>query len=73
MATKTADLFVAVETGVANLNNKRPELPQNLFYFTRGQTRVKAGHPVLKQCPDFFEPVDESVTFDANGRRWVVQ
>lgn len=67
MGAKVADLFVATETAVMTLSTGEQ------FFIFRGKTRVRAGHPALKQCPQFFEPFDEAVTFDSDGRRWTVQ
>lgn len=42
--------FIAVQSGVAEIDG----LP---YVFVKDRTLVEAGHPLLEQCPAFFEPV----------------
>jgi hypothetical protein len=44
-----ADVYLATESGSARVGDDN-------FVFVKGETRVRAGHPLLKQCPDFFQP-----------------
>jgi hypothetical protein len=53
----TGNVFVATETGVTDLNGTR-------YNFQAGVTRVRAGHPLLKACPNCFTPDPEAVTYD---------
>lgn len=51
------DVFVATETGVTELKG----VP---FSFERGVTRVRAGHPLLKACPNCFALEEDTVTYE---------
>lgn len=53
----TGAIYVAIESGFA-------EVKGQLYQFTKGVTRVRAGHPLLKDHGVFFEPVDEHVTYE---------
>lgn len=44
------DMLIAIESGVAMVGNTE-------YSFRRGVTRVRAGHPLAKACPQFFEPI----------------
>lgn len=58
MPTKEkAEVYVARESGAS-------EVKGEVYTFTKGITRVRAGHPLLKAVPDYFEPVDDSVHYD---------
>lgn len=57
-------VFVANETGSAVLPSGVP------FEFVRGLTTVRGDHPILRQAPQFFEPVSALVRFDpTTGKR----
>jgi hypothetical protein len=47
---KAESVFVAIESGVCAIPGVAAP-----FFFRRGITRVKAGHPVLKVCAIRFE------------------
>jgi hypothetical protein len=55
MASKD-DIFIATDTGSCEI----PGDPVP-FVFTRGQTKVRANHPALKQVGWYFEPLDHSI------------
>jgi hypothetical protein len=51
-------VYIATETGVtAPINGVE-------YAFQKGVTRVRAGHPLLTACPNYFEPDVSSVTYD---------
>jgi len=56
-ATRKSDIYVAIESGSTEIDGEA-------FYFTKGQTLVRAGHKLLKACPDFFQPAVDHVTYD---------
>ena len=51
------DIYVAKESGSAEVEGKP-------FTFVRGVTRIRAGHPALRQLGQFFKPVEENVHYD---------
>lgn len=51
------EIYIAVESGSCDIKGES-------FTFARGVTRVRAGHPLLKAVPDYFEPIDDHVTFE---------
>jgi len=51
------DIYVAIESGSAEVEG-RP------FTFIRGVTRIRYGHPALRQIGQFFKPVEENVHYD---------
>lgn len=51
------DIFIAKESGSA-------EIAGQPYNFVKGVTRVRAGHPLLKACPDYFEQADTSIHYD---------
>jgi hypothetical protein len=51
------DVYVATRTAHIDVNGRRERI-------TKGQTRVRAGHPLLKQYSSFFKPAGEGVKFD---------
>lgn len=58
MAQNKGQVFVAIETGSAEINGET-------FPFTRGVTRVREGHPLLKGGrSQFFAPAEDSVTYE---------
>lgn len=59
MAAKAnkSDVYVAKESGSAEVNGET-------LTFTRGITRVRAGHPLLKGRESLFAPVDDTVHYD---------
>lgn len=50
-----ADIYVAKDSGVIEVEGER-------VVVTKGQTRVRAGHQILADYPDLFEPI--GVHFD---------
>lgn len=54
------DIFVAIESGSC-------EVKGETYVFVRGQTRIRAGHPLLKAVPDYFKPVEENVHYDVEA------
>lgn len=62
-----ADIFVATETGAMAMGDGSE------FRFVRGLTRVRAGHEAHRRAPAFFEPVDPTVTYGPDGRRYATQ
>lgn len=44
-------IFVATESGTVDFGGQ-------YYAFTRGVTRVREGHPLLKVLPDYFKPID---------------
>lgn len=65
-ATKAAEIYIANETGVTEIDGTR-------LFFQKGVTRLRAGAALLKACPNCFEllPEDGSVYWEA-GERHVV-
>jgi hypothetical protein len=58
--TQTAtdsQIFVATESGCAEIDGT--DHP-----FKKGVTHVRAGHPLLSACPDYFEPAEDRVAYD---------
>lgn len=50
-ADRTSDIFVANESAVLFVDGEQ-------YTVHKGQTRVRAGHPLLKRNAHFFEPID---------------
>jgi hypothetical protein len=61
MSDKPPIIYIANETGVTEIGGVA-------YTFAAGVTRVRAGHPLLKACPKYFEPVSDDVTW-VNGKR----
>lgn len=51
------EIYIATESGSADVKGET-------FVFVKGQTRVRAGHPLLKAVPDYFTPVETTVTYE---------
>jgi len=51
------DVFVANTSGSAEVNGQ-------VLTFTKGITRVRAGHPLLKGRESLFDPIDDHVHYD---------
>jgi hypothetical protein len=51
------DVYVATKTAHIDVNGRRERI-------TKGQTRVRAGHPLLEEYSSFFKPAGEGVKFD---------
>lgn len=51
MARSTGQIYVAKDSGVASV----PEYGE--IVFTKGVTRIREGHPILKQLAPYFEPL----------------
>lgn len=54
---KKDEIYVANESGSC-------EIKGEFYVFRKGETRVRGDHPILKAVPDYFEPVDQSVSFE---------
>lgn len=52
-----ADILIATETFTTEVDG----VPQVI---QKGVTRVRAGHPLAEQNPDYFEPADRHIHFD---------
>jgi hypothetical protein len=50
-------VYVATESGSANVNGEE-------ILFTKGVTRVRQGHPLLKGRAQYFAKVDDSVHYE---------
>jgi hypothetical protein len=50
-------VYVAVESGSANIDGE-------YYAFHAGVTRVREGHPLLQQFPNYFGEVDDHVDFE---------
>jgi hypothetical protein len=53
-------VYIAITSGSA-------EIKGETFTFQAGVTRVRAGHPLLKACPDYFQPDAGSVTYEVES------
>jgi hypothetical protein len=51
------DIYIAKESGSCEIDGQ-PHI------FVKGVTRVRAGHQLLKACPDYFEPADKEIHYD---------
>jgi hypothetical protein len=51
MAKSTGQIYVASTSGVAST-------PDGEIVFTKGVTRIREGHPLLKQLGHYFEPLE---------------
>jgi hypothetical protein len=56
-ANNKGDVYVARESGSAEVDGK-------VLTFTKGMTRVRAGHPLLKGREHLFDPIDTTVHYD---------
>lgn len=56
-AAKKGDIYVAVESGTVRIGDQD-------YPFTKGVTRVRAGHVLLKDHGVFFEPASEHVHYE---------
>lgn len=59
-STTNRELFVATETGTAVVRGEE-------YPFKRGVTHVRVGHPILKACPQYFQPAEERVDYDVEA------
>ena len=50
-------VYIATESGSAEVDGET-------YIFTRGQTRVREGHPLLDAVRDYFEPVGDHIHYD---------
>jgi hypothetical protein len=58
MPADTKDtIYVATESGSSEVDGQP-------ITFTRGVTRIRAGHPLLKAVPDYWKPVEENLTYE---------
>lgn len=48
---------IAVQSGVCEVDGEP-------YVFVAGRTLVRAGHPLLKAVPDYFEPTLDHVHYD---------
>lgn len=53
----SGDVYVCTESGSTEIDGQ-------VLPYTKGITRVRAGHPLLKAVPDRFEPIDLTVHYD---------
>jgi hypothetical protein len=56
-AKKTEEVYIATQSGVAEIKGEP-------LVFTKGVTRVRHGHPLLKAIPEAFEPVNDHVHYE---------
>lgn len=56
-AKSKGDIYVAIESGTVEIKGQS-------YPFTKGITRVRAGHVLLKDHGVFFEPISEHVHYD---------
>lgn len=56
-AAKKSDIYVANESGTVRIDGQD-------YPFTKGVTRVRAGHVLLKEHGVFFEPISDHVHYD---------
>lgn len=61
------DVYVANTTGVVALRGGTE------FLFRAGLTKIRGDHEALKRAPSCFEPVDATVTWGPDGRRYSTQ
>ena len=57
MSPKSDEILVAKESFASEVDGE-------LYTVNAGVTRVHGDHPLAKANPDFFEPVDQSVSYD---------
>lgn len=58
MARRTdPQVFVATESGSAEVDGE-------VITFVKGVTRLRKGHAILSQLPNFFEAADEHLAYD---------
>lgn len=50
-------IYVATETGTLTIGDEQ-------YHITQRATRVREGHPLLKQYPNFFEAADTHVDYE---------
>jgi hypothetical protein len=56
-AKSSPQVYVATESGSADVDG-------DTITFVKGQTRIRAGHAILSQLPNFFEPADEHLNYE---------
>lgn len=61
MSNKSETIYIANTSGAAEVDGVE-------FDFVQGETRLREGHPLLKACPKYFEPLSDDVTW-VGGRR----
>lgn len=50
-------VYIATTSGTADVDGEN-------YPFTKNVTRVSEGHPLLKQCPDFFELAENHIHYE---------
>jgi len=54
---KSDRVYVATESFACQIEGKD-------YQITKGQTRVREGHPLLQTNPQYFRPMEENVHYD---------
>lgn len=55
--TRSDQVYVATESGSC-------EVKGETYIFVKNITRVRDGHPLLKNVGDYFKPVDDAVHYE---------
>jgi hypothetical protein len=55
-APKRDEVFIAKDSGCAEVDGE-------IVTFTKGKTKIRSGHGLLRQMPDSFEPVEDALDY----------
>jgi len=64
MAARTTKTTTAKDTVYIATESGSADIKGDVFIFVKDITRVRGNHPLLKVVPDYFAPVDDSVTYE---------